>query len=169
MGEMPDVAGGVEGVPSEEEIERAYADARDVMEARLLLEIFALDTVAARGRPALRELGLDLLGGLHEVSTSEQAMALGREFHTGLVRAAGNPVVADLHAALWDRTRYVAASSTSGPGHPENDVAEHTAIAEAMSRGRGGEARELLHRHVVATLRRIGIADEFALPRPADL
>lgn len=142
--------------------------ARHVTEARLLLEIFALDSVAARGRPALRELGLELLAGLHEVSTSQEAMELGRAFHNRLVESAGNPVVAELHAALWGRTRDLAAASTAGDGHPEKDVAEHTAIAEAMARGSGGEAREMLHRHVSSALRRIGVADEFALPRPAD-
>ncbi|MGP4003938.1 GntR family transcriptional regulator [Streptomyces sp. 8N706] len=144
-------------------------EARDVMEARLLLEIFALDSVAARGRTGLRELGRDLLDDLHEASTPEGAMAIGRTFHTRLVRAAGNPVVADMHVALWDRTWHIAATSTVGPGNPERDVAEHTAIAEAMAIGRGGDARELLHRHVSSTLRRIGVVEEFALPRPADL
>ncbi|MET8676239.1 GntR family transcriptional regulator [Streptomyces sp. NPDC004647] len=143
-------------------------EARDIMEARLLLEIFALDSVAARGRPDLRELGIGLLDGLHEVSTPEDAMKLGRVFHTRLVSAAGNPVVADMHASLWDRTWHVAAASTIGPGNPENDVAEHTAIAEAMAHGRSGDARELLHRHVSSTLRRIGVGEEFALPRPAE-
>ncbi|MER5969931.1 GntR family transcriptional regulator [Streptomyces sp. NPDC002055] len=144
-------------------------EARDVMEARLLLEIFALDSVAARSRTELRELGRELLSEIHEVGTPDEAMAVGRAFHTRLVRAAGNPVVADMHVALWDRTWHIAASSTVGPGNPENDAAEHAAIAEAMAIGRGGDARGLLHQHVSATLHRIGVVEEFALPRPADL
>jgi DNA-binding GntR family transcriptional regulator len=150
-------------------VQVSVEEARDVMEARLLLEIFALDSVAARGRAALRELGLEMLSVLHEVSTSEEAMVLGRDFHTRLVRAVGNPVVSDMHATLWDRTTHVVAASMAGPGYAEYSGTEHQAIAEVMARGRGGEARELLHRHVAATLRRIGVAEEFALPRPAGL
>jgi len=142
-------------------------EARAVMEARLLLEFFALDSVAAHGRPRVRELGRELASGLHEVDTSDEALDLGRVFHTRLVAAAGNPVVARMHSALWDRSLHIAAASTIGVGYPQNDVAEHFAIAEAMIRGRGEEARGLLHQHVSAILRRIGVGEDFALPRPA--
>ncbi len=36
-----------------------------------------------------------------------------------------------------------------------------------MGAGHGAEARELLHRHISAVLRRLGLGDEFTLPRPA--
>ncbi|MEU7045169.1 GntR family transcriptional regulator [Streptomyces varsoviensis] len=147
-------------------------EARCVLEARLLIELFALDTVAARGHDELRRLGerLRALEGdvpLSPSPSSAQALVIGRAFHAGLVEACGNTVLASMHATLWAQGRRVSAASIADPGHAAEDIAEHEAIALAMRAGHGAEARELLHRHISAVLRRLGLGDEFTLPRPA--
>ncbi|MCC3654816.1 MULTISPECIES: GntR family transcriptional regulator [Streptomyces] len=143
-------------------------EARDVMEARLLLEMFAIDSVVARGREHARRLGRALEPLLHEKDTSEATLLQARQFHGELVAAAGNAVVALMHETLWDRSLHVAAASTAGPDNRRGNVAEHRAIAEALCRGEGARARRLVYEHIAAILRRVGVGDELALPRPAD-
>ncbi|MGK5627396.1 GntR family transcriptional regulator [Streptomyces sp. URMC 123] len=144
-------------------------EARAVMEARLLLEVFALDSVAARGRTALRTLGEELIADIRDVETPQDALEDARAFHTRLVRSAGNHVVSAMFTTLWEWQVRIAAASTTGPGYAARDTAEHTEIAQALIRGRGGQARQLLHAHMSEVLRRLGVGDDFALPRPADL
>ncbi|NJQ02121.1 GntR family transcriptional regulator [Streptomyces zingiberis] len=142
--------------------------ARAVMEARLLLEIFAIDSVVARGREEARRLGRELAGIVSDVENAQEVLDQGRRFHLRLVEAAGNSVVMRMQEVLWERGLYVAAASTTGPGVREQNVAEHRAIAEALARGEGARARRLVHEHVSAILRRVGVGEDLALPRPAD-
>ncbi|MBQ0986679.1 GntR family transcriptional regulator [Streptomyces sp. F63] len=143
-------------------------EAREVMEARLLLEIFAIDSVVARGREHARRLGRDLAPLLEKRDTSEATLLQARRFHGELVAAAGNAVVARMHETLWDRSLHVAAASTAGAENRDSNIAEHREIAEALSRGEGARARRLVYEHVSAILRRVGVGDELTLPRPAD-
>lgn len=143
-------------------------EARDIMEARLLLEVFAIDSVVARGREHARRLGRDLTPMLRERDTAEATLLQARRFHSELVAAAGNAMVVQMHETLWDRSLHVAAASTAGPENRHGNTVEHRAIAEALSRGEGARARRLVYEHVSAILRRVGVGDELALPRPAD-
>jgi DNA-binding GntR family transcriptional regulator len=145
-------------------------EAQAVLQARLLMELFALDAVAARGPEALRETGALLLHHtereLRETSPA-RALELARAFHTQLLGAGGNPVLETMFATLWDQQIRIFAASTVGPNHAADDVEEHTAIAEALRRGDAAEARELLGRHVSAVLRRTGLGGEPTLPPQA--
>ncbi|MFJ8214966.1 GntR family transcriptional regulator [Streptomyces sp. NPDC096033] len=141
-------------------------EARSVIEARLLLELHALDTLAAHGPAALTELARNLLTHTTGPTAPAEVVAAAQAFHTDLVAAAGNPVITGMYENLWNQQRRVFAAAIQGPGSVVDDIAEHTAIAEAMGRGHVTEARKLLERHIVGALPRIGHAD-VALPPTA--
>ncbi|MGW5547742.1 FCD domain-containing protein [Streptomyces sp. NPDC003998] len=106
-----------------------------MLQARLLLELFALGSLAARGPETMREAGSALLRDCQEArkhATSARAREFGREFHTRLMRAAGNTVQAELYEPLWNQQLRIAAAATAGPDHAATDMAEHAAIAAAL-------------------------------------
>ncbi|WP_372405715.1 GntR family transcriptional regulator [Streptomyces luteireticuli] len=143
-------------------------EAHSVLQARLLMELFALDSLAARGPEAMRAAAEELpQAGGGEGADPRKALDIAREFHTRLMRAGGNPTLATLHERLWDQQVRVAAASTTGPGHAADDIGEHAAITDALRRGEGARARELLARHISAVLRRTGLGGEPTLPPPA--
>ncbi|MFI5868466.1 GntR family transcriptional regulator [Streptomyces sp. NPDC051546] len=131
-------------------------EARHVLQARLLLESFALDTIVARGPDALARLGGSLATEAVDTPSAQDALFIGRTFHTRLMTAAGNPVLASVHEKLWDQQIRIAAASMAGPGHPHDDVLEHAEIAAAIQAGHAPLAHELLHAHATAVLRRLG-------------
>ncbi|MFC5720472.1 GntR family transcriptional regulator [Streptomyces gamaensis] len=145
-------------------------EARSVLQARLLLELFALDSLAARGAEALRGTGEGLLEDCARERAEEaspvRALEIARAFHTRLVRAGDNPVVASMYETLWDQQIRVFAAATTGRGHAAEDVGEHVAIAEALRAGRAAKARRLLTEHVAAAQRRADLGGEPALPPP---
>ncbi len=140
-------------------------EAHAVLQARLLMELFALDALAARGPEAMRAAA-EALPQAGDDASPKRALDVARAFHTQLVQAGGNPVLARLYETLWDQQIRIAAASTAGPGHAADDLGEHTAITEAIRRGDGPTARELLTRHVSAVLQRIGLAGGSALLPP---
>ncbi|MBH1934332.1 GntR family transcriptional regulator [Streptomyces sp. AV19] len=143
-------------------------EAHSVLQARLLMELFALDSLAARGPEAMRETAgtLPRTDGEGDADPGK-ALDIARDFHTQLMRAGGNPTLTAIHERLWDQQIRVAAASTTGPGHAADDIGEHAAITEAIRRGEGARARELLTRHISAVLHRTGLGGEPTLPPPA--
>jgi len=142
-------------------------DAHGVLQARLLLELFALDSLVARGPEAMREVGSALLRDCEEEqeqTTPATAREFGREFHTRLMHAAGNPVMAELYETLWNRQLRIAAAATAGPDHAATDMAEHAGIAAALHGQRPAEARELLADHLAGVLHRTGFSGRPTLP-----
>jgi DNA-binding GntR family transcriptional regulator len=142
-------------------------DAHGVLQARLLLELFALDSLAAHGPEATREVGSALLRDCEEErkhTTPARAREFGREFHTRLMRAAGNPVLAGLYETLWNQQLRIAAAATSGPAHAAADMAEHSGIAAALHEQRPAEARQLLIDHLAGVLHRTGFSGRPSLP-----
>ncbi|GGV76167.1 putative transcriptional regulator, GntR family protein [Streptomyces thermoviolaceus subsp. thermoviolaceus] len=145
-------------------------DAHGVLQARLLLELFALDALAARGAEAVRETGRALLRDCEQEqqgTTPSGARELGRTFHCRLVGSAGNPVVAGLYETLWNQQERIAAAATAGSAHAAQDVAEHAAIATALHEQRPAEARRLLADHLAAVLHRSGFSGRPSLPPEA--
>ncbi|MGW1077531.1 GntR family transcriptional regulator [Streptomyces sp. NPDC002537] len=149
----------------------APGEAYAVLQARLLLELFALDALAARGSEALCAAGRALKqeedGKDDGSSPARRALEIARSFHTRLVRAGGNAVLADMYDTLWDRQLRVSAAATADPAHAADDISEHAAITDALCRGDAAEARGLLTRHISAVLHRTGLAGEPTLPPPA--
>ncbi|MBC3841150.1 GntR family transcriptional regulator [Streptacidiphilus sp. 4-A2] len=148
-------------------------EAAAVLQARLLMELFALDSLAARPDEVVRTTGAELLElarreqGAQEGPSSRQALETAREFHARLMRAGGNPVLAAAHAALWDQQIRVSAASTAQPAHAAADIDEHAALARALAEARRADARDLLVAHIAAVGRRTGLAHGPLLPPPA--
>ncbi|GAA2602318.1 GntR family transcriptional regulator [Actinomadura fulvescens] len=129
-------------------------EARHVMEARLLLERHALDTVAAEGPEALRRLGEALASEPAAGDTIPPDLhTADRAFHVHLVKAAGNPVLADMYESLRDRQLRIAAVATGTKERAEHVTAQHRAIAAALAKADAATARSLLHTHINQTLR----------------
>ena len=141
---------------------------REIMETRLLLETFALDTVAARGVAAVQELGEALAAETAAPHPEEgRALEVGRAFHSRLLAAAGNSVVSGMYAALWDQQQRLSEASVNTPTNATEDLSEHQEIADALRNGDARTARDLLERHIAAILRRLGLSGgELRLPQP---
>lgn len=140
------------------------AEGRETMEARLLLELHALDSAAARGEQAVRELGEALAAALDETAAEPlppRALALeaGWGFHTRLVSAAGNSILTEIYGRLWIRQLRLAAASVASAENADEDIREHAAIAGALRVGDAAGARRLIEQHTTAILRRLGLGD----------
>ena len=72
-----------------------------------------------------------------------------RRFHRAIVAAAGNALLARSYDALADRHQRIAATTVArDPSRIERFIAEHRAITEALGRGEGEKAAELLRTHL---------------------
>jgi DNA-binding GntR family transcriptional regulator len=145
-------------------------EATAVLQARLLMELFALDSLAQQPDGVVRSTGEELLAlatqeeGAEDGPSSRRTLEAAKQFHARLMRAGGNSVLAASHAALWDQQIRVSAASTSQPTHVVADIEEHTALAKALAAGDRAGARELLIAHIAAVGRRIGLASQPRLP-----
>jgi DNA-binding GntR family transcriptional regulator len=145
-------------------------EATAVLQARLLMEAFALDSLAQQSDAVVRATGQELLAlarreaDAQDAPSSRQTLETAREFHARLMQAGGNNVLAASHAALWDQQIRVSAASTSRPAHVVADIEEHTALASALASGDRAGARDLLVRHITEVGHRIGVATSVQLP-----
>ncbi|SDP93906.1 DNA-binding transcriptional regulator, GntR family [Actinopolyspora xinjiangensis] len=139
------------------------AEAHSLMEARLTLESFAIDKLAALGRQRLAAIGRELLehpachpGELSDAETHEA----DRAFHARLVAAADNPVVTDLYSALRDRQLRITATARTHESSRRAAVTEqHNGLATALRDGDAALAKHRLREHLAHTMRAIGISE----------
>lgn len=135
-------------------------EARSLVEARLALETFAIDKIAALGAETMHEIGRDLLQhpacDTSTLSTAEMHEA-DRAFHAQLVTAAANPVIDDLYSALRDRQMRVTA--TAGTHHHRPSIShQHNQVAEALRDNDPGLAKNRLREHLLHTVRVMGVS-----------
>ncbi|MFB9429991.1 GntR family transcriptional regulator [Streptoalloteichus tenebrarius] len=138
------------------------AEAQALLEARLVMESFAIDKLAARGRDALRAVGADLAAhpaAFHGRPMDEgERHAADRDFHARLVAAGDNPLISDQYDALRDRqVRLTAIARRVDPDHAAKVGDEHVAIAAALREGDPERAKRLLRAHLRGSLLRLGI------------
>ena len=139
-------------------------EVRAVLEARLVLETFALGKVVGQGSEARERVlaGLDEeLARQHDAARLQDRAGFvhaDRAFHTWLLTAAGNPILATLYSSLRDRQlRMVSESAERDPGRAEAILAEHARIAEATRAGDLDGARAAVRDHLAGTLRSLGL------------
>jgi DNA-binding GntR family transcriptional regulator len=129
---------------------------RDVLDARLLIEVHAARTAIARRRH--HELAAELRVILDKHNDPEAARDahlftdLDQQFHRTLVEAAGNQLLADFYGALRDRQlRMGAAALHRDPGRPDAILAEHAALADVIDAGDAESVADALAGHIAAT------------------
>lgn len=119
-------------------------------ELRTLLEVHAVGCLCqAESRPVLDELAPVWLAP--EAERQRNLLTVDRldeAFHTGLVRAAGNPEMTRVHADVTERTRILRRLDFTKPQRIEATYDEHAQILRAISRRRTDEAQRLLRAHI---------------------
>jgi len=130
-------------------------DVADIYRCRLLIEPPAAAMVAAAG-PATAELVaaleatikslVDATEGEHFVRPLEVSDADGA-FHSLIVQATGNRILADLHETLIARALVVRSYASGGPRAVET-IAEHRAILAALAAGDAEAAAAASRQHI---------------------
>lgn len=135
-------------------------EARALLEARLAMESFAIDKLAAQGPEAMATVGRELTAhpacdasGLTDAEMHES----DRDFHARLVAAAANPVVDDLYTALRDRQLRITVTARTHTRRPLI-THQHTQVAEAIRDGDADRAKTLLREHLLGTVRAFGVS-----------
>ena len=135
-------------------------EARALLEARLALESFAIDKLAALGPDTMAEIGTELTRhpacDAADLSDAELHEA-DRAFHARLVSASGNPVVEDLYNALRDRQMRITATARTHTRRARI-TQQHAGLAEAVRDGDATLAKTRLRRHLLETVQAMDVS-----------
>ncbi|GAA3735308.1 GntR family transcriptional regulator [Streptomyces tremellae] len=140
------------------------AEVRSVLEARRLLERFAVEKLLAGPAPA-RDAAVEALAAhvrrqrtAGSTGDAEAFLEEDRLFHTGLLDASGNPLVVQFYGTLRDRqTRMIAESMVSEPHRRESIMEEHAEILDALRAGDGERTLAALDAHLASTRKALGV------------
>ncbi|GAY07819.1 transcriptional regulator, GntR family [Pseudonocardia sp. N23] len=138
-------------------------EVRAVMEARLVIEQFAARS-ACHGDDAARARigdGLDAQLDRQRAAADDLRGFLDadRAFHTVLVEAAGNAILADVYSSLRDRQlRMIGESAVRDPRRTATIVEEHTVIAAAVRAGDLDALLDAVRAHLSGTVMALGLA-----------
>jgi DNA-binding GntR family transcriptional regulator len=124
----------------------------------------------------------NIVGGLHRLMVTPKEepgesgaaytlwLRLHREFHRSLIAAANSPILTGIWQRLFDQAERYVALSIAVKSEQRDDVAEHSAIAEAVISRDVAAAVELNRRHIeltTAKLERHYVVAELAPVWPA--
>jgi DNA-binding GntR family transcriptional regulator len=127
------------------------AEVLGVIEARSLVEQFAVAKVIENGIDVAEELAASIAGqeSLAALRDAEGFVEADRTFHRIIVVATSNPVLLAFYDSLRDRQRRMIALSLSRDPHRTSDViAQHSELARAIAAGDGVAARDVLELHL---------------------
>jgi DNA-binding GntR family transcriptional regulator len=128
---------------------------RDLVGVRLMIEQHAVRNLAdVRNTVSEMRESLAAQNLLRRTSQAKEFIELDMRFHTALVRAAGNEMLTKVYEGLRDRqsTAGMVALSRS-PGRPEEVLAEHAEIVDALASLDVPAALSAIERHLSSTLR----------------
>lgn len=131
-------------------------DVRDILDARIQIETWAVREVLQTGSVPLAEMRdrLSEQQDLESAGGSNEFIATDRDFHHALVRAAGNHVMTRMYEVLRARHVTVGVGALEGNPRRRTDVlAEHQAIVDALASGDPARAQEAIVNHLEATRR----------------
>jgi DNA-binding GntR family transcriptional regulator len=142
------------------------AEVRAVLQARVVLEEFAVQAVIQRGPDACaavyeqlsaqvrRQQEAAAASGLHEFLDSDRA------FHNAALEAAGNAILAGFYSTLRDRQMRMIGESARDPQRLATIIDEHERIARALRDGDADSARAAVRAHLAGTMRALGLAPD---------
>lgn len=122
----------------------------ELYDLRVLIECHAAQALSqADPRPALDDLAAVWLAPASQRRTSpDDVRALDEQFHSELVRAAGNREMARVHREITDRIRIIRRLDFTKPARVDATYDEHARILRAITRRRAEEAQRLLRAHI---------------------
>jgi DNA-binding GntR family transcriptional regulator len=147
-------------------------EVRAVLDARLLMEDFAVGAVIARGVSACMAVFEQLSAQLQRQREAAAAAKLSefldsdRAFHQITLDAAGNTILAGFYSTLRDRQMRMIGESARDAQRLVTIISEHQCIAEALRGGDVPAARQAVRTHLASTTRALGLAAGPALDRP---
>jgi DNA-binding GntR family transcriptional regulator len=142
-------------------------EARAVIEARLILEEFAVGKVIGRG-PEVRAAAFERLSGELERQADAAAepdwqefLEADRAFHKITLDESGNRILSDFYSSLRDRQMRMTGESVIRDGQRMTTImGEHRSIAEALRDGDLQQARQAVQNHLASTVRALNLAVE---------
>jgi DNA-binding GntR family transcriptional regulator len=140
-------------------------EVRAVMEARLVIEHFAARAVCRRDATARAEvataLGVQLDRQRAAGADLRGFLDADRAFHTVIVEAAGNPILADVYSSLRDRQlRMIGESAVRDPRRTATIVTEHERIAAAVGHGDADALLDGVRAHLSGTVMALGLSPD---------
>lgn len=141
-------------------------EVRAVLEARVVLEEFAVRAVIQRGPDACaavyerlsaqvqRQRETAIAADLHAFLESDRA------FHNATLEAAGNAILAGFYSTLRDRQMRMIGESARNAQRLATIIDEHERIAEALRDGDGEAARRAVRAHLAGTMRALGLTGD---------
>ena len=131
---------------------------RDLIEARMAVELMTARLAALRATPAERQ-------GLQEIMDQMKATYLQQDvdafsewstrFHAELAGMCGNSVLVKFLETIWDFLRNFITEMSSIPDSMEKSMEYHSAICDAVLAGDGNGAQEAMRRHLINIIERI--------------
>jgi DNA-binding GntR family transcriptional regulator len=129
----------------------ADQELRELFGVRAAIEAFAAGVAARKRDPAVMLRLRDFAARMHAAVASGDIDGYGplaAEFHTALVAAGDNAILAEMYAQIRTRlSRYQAAMSRV-PQLPQTSIAEHEAILTAIAAGDAASAMALTNAHL---------------------
>src|SRR4051812_17176650 len=147
-------------------------EVRAVLDARLLMEDFAVGAVIQRGVSACMAVFEQLSAQLQRQREAAAAAKLSdfldsdRAFHQITLDASGNTILAGFYSTLRDRQMRMIGESARDAQRLVTIISEHQCIAEALRDGDVPAARQAVRTHLASTTRALGLAAGPALDRP---
>jgi len=136
-------------------------DVENLMEVRIALEGISAANAALRANQEDMEKFRDLLAKMKLAAKDAKRFAvLDVEFHIGLAKASGNAVVFDLVSMIRSHLVRVLPRVLQLPNAMPLSTKEHIAIFEAVERRDADAAREAMHAHLGAVLKRYALVDK---------
>ncbi|MCL2536003.1 MAG: GntR family transcriptional regulator [Nocardiaceae bacterium] len=133
----------------------AEGEAEHVVDARLLIEVHAVEAVAAspRAREALVAVLRENLARQRDLVASgndaAEFSALDADFHRALVRAGGNPLLETFYDGLRERQRRMTAHSLArDPEQITKIIEDHARLADLIEAGDADEFASSVRRHM---------------------
>jgi DNA-binding GntR family transcriptional regulator len=141
-------------------------ESRAVIEARLVLEQFAVRKVVGRGAAVrasvFERLSAELQRQRDAVAQSdwEEFSDADRAFHDVTLQESGNAIVAGFYSSLRDRQMRMNRELVMHEERITTILDEHRVIAEAVRDGDLQRTDEALRMHLMSTMRTLGLAVE---------